>query len=376
MRDLPISEPQVLWLRPGDAEGRTLFIYGQDSGGKSNCGESCALEFPPLLAAAGAKPSMDWSLVRRSDGKLQWAYQSHPLYTWVKETVPGEVATNVGLVETANAKTAEVPVTAGSLLPPTGWQVARFKPAASLALPDGFDARLVAAAQSVALVDISGRTLYTFDGDAKRDGQDCADGGCSLQWQPVAAPELALALGEFSVVRRADGSQQWAYQGKPLYLYPGDKLPGDANGIGVDPRWSVAAVTENFRPAHIGIANFNGYGAALVLDGRTLYGGYPFEKRWGGRNLRDTFTNQYARGKRLGASACIDACLKKLAPACRSRRKPLRMASGRRLRDPTARGSGLIRAMRCTPIPATRHRAITVVRRSTTSPRLKAMPAI
>src|SRR3974390_699471 len=30
MRDLPISEPQVLWLRPGDADGRTLFVYAQD----------------------------------------------------------------------------------------------------------------------------------------------------------------------------------------------------------------------------------------------------------------------------------------------------------------------------------------------------------
>jgi len=319
MRDLPISEPQVLWLRPGDADGRTLFVYAQDGAGKSNCAGPCALEFPPLLAAADAKPSMDWSLVRRSDGKLQWAYQSHPLYTWTKETVPGEVATNVGLLETANAKTAEVPVTAGSLLPPSGWQVARFNPAASLALPDGFDARLVAAAQAVALVDINGRTLYTFAGDARRDGQDCAGSGCSLQWQPVAAPALALALNEFSVVKRADGSQQWAYKGKPLYLYPGDKLPGDANGIGVDARWSVAAISENFRPAHISIVSFNGYGAALAVDGATLYGGYPFEKRWGGRNLRDTFTNQYARGKHLGASACTDACLQTwhplLAPA-------------------------------------------------------------
>lgn len=319
MRDLPISEPQVLWLRPGDADGRTLFTYGQDSAGKSNCAASCAIEFPPLLAMAGAKATGDWSLVHRRDGRLQWAYQSHPLYTWSKETVPGEVATNVGLVETANAKTAEVPVTAGSLLPPAGWQVARFNPAASLTLPDGFDARLVAAAQAVTLVDISGHTLYSFAGDARHDGQECAASRCSLQWQPVFAPALALPLGDFSVVKRADGSPQWAYRGRPLYLYPGDKLAGDANGIGVDARWSVAAISEGFHPAHVRIVSFNGYGAALTLDGMTLYGGYPFEKRWGGRNLRDTFTNQYARGKLLGASACLDACLKSwhpfLAPA-------------------------------------------------------------
>ena len=36
---------------------------------------------------------------------MQWAYQSRPLYTWSQEEEPGEVATNVGLTETAKSET-------------------------------------------------------------------------------------------------------------------------------------------------------------------------------------------------------------------------------------------------------------------------------
>src|SRR5262245_17430363 len=159
MRDLPISQPEILWVRIGDADGRTVF---QREDGK--CNAEWAKEFPPLLAAKGAKAFGDWSL-RRARGQHQWAYQGRLLYTWSKEKVPGEVATNVGLTETANAKLAETPVEAGSLLPPEGWQVARFNPAAAMSLPDGVDVRLVSSVQAVALTDAQGFTLYAFDGD-------------------------------------------------------------------------------------------------------------------------------------------------------------------------------------------------------------------
>jgi predicted lipoprotein with Yx(FWY)xxD motif len=114
---------------------------------------------------------------------------------------------------------------------------------------------------------------------------------------------------------RADGSTQWAYKKRPLYTHSNDKLPGDAYGVGLDEHWSVAVITENFRPANVSVTALEGYGDALALNGMTLYGGYAFEKRWGGRNLRDTFTNVYAKGKQLGGAACADAqCLSKWRP--------------------------------------------------------------
>jgi len=315
VRELPVSQPEILWLRPGDADGRTLFVYEQDEPGVSRCSGDCAVEFPPLAAPRGAKPVGDWSIVRRKDGVQQWAYQKHPLHVWSKEETPGEVATNVGLTETANSKLAENPVVAGSLMPPAGWQVARFNPAQPMQLPDGIDARLIRSAHAVALTDSNGFTIYAFSGDIKTEKHDCVTSACEARWVPVAAPALAATFGDFSVITRADGSQQWAYKKRPLFTNSVDQLPGDALAANLDKRWRVAKVTEDFTPAKVGVVALEGYGDALTVDGMTLYGGYSFEKRWGGRNLRDTFTNAYYKGKKLGTAACLTAeCLQQWRP--------------------------------------------------------------
>ena len=315
VRELQASAVQLLWTRLGDEEGRTLLFLESGETGGATCVGACAAEFPPLPAPAGAEPFGDWSPRARRDGGLQWAYQSRPLHTWSREEQPGEVATNVGLAETANLKLAERPEAAGALMPPPGWRVARFEPARSIAAPDGIEAKLVSSAQAVVLTDFGGFTLYAFDGDAAGDGQGCSDAGCEMQWRPVAAPALALDVGDFSVVSRADGSRQWAYRGRPLYRYRGDLLPGDAHGRAADPRWRLAALTEDFRPPGVTVTALEGYGDALALGGMTLYSGSAFQKYWGGRNLRDSFKNAWRRGKRLGGDACADnACLRLWRP--------------------------------------------------------------
>ena len=315
VRELNASAAQLLWIRLGDAGGGTLLFRAGGEPGAADCAGDCAAEFPPLLAPADAEPFADWSPVRRPDGRLQWAYQSRPLHTWSLEEEPGEVATNVGLAETANLKLAERAAAAGALMPPSEWRVARFEPARSIDVPAGIEARLVSSAQAVVLTDFEGFTLYGFDGETTRDDRACSSDGCKVDWLPVTAPALALDMGQFSVVTRKDGSRQWAWRGRPLYRYRGDLLPGDAHGRTVDERWSMAVLTENFRPPRVAVTALEGYGDALTLDGMTLYTGSAFEKYWGGRNLRDSFKNAYDRGKRLGGDACVDAeCLKRWRP--------------------------------------------------------------
>jgi predicted lipoprotein with Yx(FWY)xxD motif len=307
------SQPVLQWVRIGDATGRTLLSYDQDAAGVSKCVDACAQEFQPLPAPREARAFGDWSLIARQDGSRQWAYQSHALYTWAKERERGKVAQDLVTSGRPGPRRGEG---SPALLPPHDWQVARFNPATSLSLPDGIDARLVSSAQAVALVDVDGHTLYGFSGDVRRDGQACAASGCRIEWVPLAAPGIASGTGEFSIVTRIDGARQWAFRGRPLYTYKGDKLAGDVYGSGVDKRWSVAEVTENFRPAHVSVRTLEGYGDVVTLNGMTLYGGYPFEKRWGGRNLRDTFLhNAYLKGKELAGGACLEAeCLRSWRP--------------------------------------------------------------
>ena len=74
-----------------DAKGMTLYTFDRDAAGKSACNGQCAQNWPPLMAAANAAASGDWSVVTRDDGTKQWAYKGKPLYTWVKDTQAGEV---------------------------------------------------------------------------------------------------------------------------------------------------------------------------------------------------------------------------------------------------------------------------------------------
>ena len=74
-----------------DAKGMTLYTFDRDAAGKSNCTGQCAQNWPPLVAAADAKPSGDWTVVTREDGAKQWAYKGKPLYTWTKDTKAGDV---------------------------------------------------------------------------------------------------------------------------------------------------------------------------------------------------------------------------------------------------------------------------------------------
>ena len=83
----------------------------------------------------------------------------------------------------------------------------------------------------------AGMTLYTFDKDA--GGKSACNGPCAGNWPPLMAPGDAKPSGEWSIITRDDGSKQWAYKGKPLYLWSKDQKPGDMTGDGFNGIWHV-----------------------------------------------------------------------------------------------------------------------------------------
>ncbi len=88
------------------------------------------------------------------------------------------------------------------------------------------------------LVDAKGMTLYTYDKDS--DGKSACNGQCAENWPPLMADASAMADGKWSVVKRDDGSMQWAYDDKPLYTFVMDKKAGDVTGDGKMGVWHVA----------------------------------------------------------------------------------------------------------------------------------------
>jgi predicted lipoprotein with Yx(FWY)xxD motif len=90
------------------------------------------------------------------------------------------------------------------------------------------------------LTDAKGMSLYTFDPDPVNGGKSMCNGGCATNWPPLMAEAGAKAAGEFTVITRDDGKAQWAFKGKPLYLWVKDQKPGDKTGDGVNNVWKIA----------------------------------------------------------------------------------------------------------------------------------------
>jgi predicted lipoprotein with Yx(FWY)xxD motif len=77
---------------PGFAtpNGFTLYVFSADGMNMSNCTGNCAAIWPPFMAASGAQANGGFSVITRSDGSRQWAFNGHPLYTFSGDTQPGQ----------------------------------------------------------------------------------------------------------------------------------------------------------------------------------------------------------------------------------------------------------------------------------------------
>ena len=73
-----------------DTKGMTLYTTSQDKADESSCYGGCAKNWPPLIASPGSIAEGDFSLIKRNNGAMQWAFKSKPLYTWVNDRKPGD----------------------------------------------------------------------------------------------------------------------------------------------------------------------------------------------------------------------------------------------------------------------------------------------
>jgi predicted lipoprotein with Yx(FWY)xxD motif len=89
------------------------------------------------------------------------------------------------------------------------------------------------------MTNSAGMTLYTFDKDAAGSGKSTCNGPCATNWPPLFAAADAKATGDYTIISRDDGAKQWAYKGKPLYLWIKDAKPGDRTGDGFNNAWRL-----------------------------------------------------------------------------------------------------------------------------------------
>jgi len=204
-----------------DSQGKTLYYFANDipASGASTCSGQCAALWPVFSAGTVQVSSpldpADFGSITRADGTSQSTYYGWPLYYYQADTKPGDV-NGENLLKI--------------------WFV--IKPDESVLIAHN-------ATLGRYLTDTSGKTLYVFAKDPS--GTSTCTGTCLAKWPPFAAAIVtapsALDPSDFSAVSRADGANQTAFKGMPLYYFAGDTKPGDLNGQGFGGVWYAANVS-------------------------------------------------------------------------------------------------------------------------------------
>jgi predicted lipoprotein with Yx(FWY)xxD motif len=204
-----------------DVQGKTLYYFAADipASSASTCSGSCAGIWPVFysdtIAVSPPLMASDFSSFVRADGTKQTTYRGWPLYYFQGDT-------GAGAVSGENVNKA--------------WFVVK---------PD--ETVMIAEHDTLGpfLTDRMGNTLYYFAKDTP--GMSACTGACIAKWppfyaSPVSAPSV-LDPAAFSTVTRADGMNQTAFMGMPLYYYASDTKPGDTSGEGFNNLWYVANIT-------------------------------------------------------------------------------------------------------------------------------------
>ncbi len=95
------------------------------------------------------------------------------------------------------------------------------------------------------LTDSKGLTLYVFADDGKLQS-NCL-GYCLKKWPAFAYDNKNLASStdalskRMNLIKRSDGTYQYAYGTQPVYYYSGDKVAGDTNGLGGE-KWTLVLI--------------------------------------------------------------------------------------------------------------------------------------
>jgi predicted lipoprotein with Yx(FWY)xxD motif len=86
------------------------------------------------------------------------------------------------------------------------------------------------------LTTAQGFTIYQFAIDSSTASK--CYGQCATFWPPViGTPTMAAGTsltGKFGTIKRTNGTLQATYDGRPLYLFEGDKKAGQVNGNGIN----------------------------------------------------------------------------------------------------------------------------------------------
>lgn len=287
------------WRYFATPSGKALYIFGVEGAKKTACDAACREGFSPLLGKKNEAAIGDWSLIERGGEPPQWAYQGQPVYTYDGEDPdPGRSGQKRSAEEMSNPAS-------DAFSPKKGWRRAAFFPEKNTAVPAGIALKNVLSANGYVFLNRSTGTLLYVAKSPLKD---------PTMWQPMYAPSLARAVGDFSIVKREDGLGQWAYKNQLLYSYAGDYVFDDLNGTLTGEPVAPAMAFRHFMPKDARIDVLPHRGPLLsTANGMTLYAQRAGRARLDS-NKRGKYTLSVADAEALGTQGCQNDCLKTWPP--------------------------------------------------------------
>jgi predicted lipoprotein with Yx(FWY)xxD motif len=171
--------------------------------------KSCQAVWAPALADAKAKAVGDWTVITRSDGAKQWAYDHHALYTSYLDHAPGDVMGGTTVYRSGG----DTPAERSPVGPPSD-------------VPPGFVVESTVRGRM--LLTDKKMSIYASDHDSANKSN--CDGACETLWHPLVAPAAARPQGDWTIIERSPAVRQWAFRKKPLYTYARDELDASLDG--------------------------------------------------------------------------------------------------------------------------------------------------
>lgn len=218
---ITVYKNQFVGAHLADGEGKALYAYGRDFPGDCNyppithCYDDCAIAWPifdavPRLLPPELDPAL-FGRIERADGTFQTTYRGWPLYYYKNDVLAGDAKGHArGVWHLAEIVLPNIVV---------------------IRIGEGDDERRT-------LADEGGRTLYVYAEDTAgaetTSPLSACSGECLESFQPFMlkylSPVAYVDEKLLSTFVRADGQQQIAYRGVPLYRSNDDARSGDMNG--------------------------------------------------------------------------------------------------------------------------------------------------
>ena len=225
-----------------DSKGISLYYFSDDTKEASECLDGCLNVWPIFysenLILDSSLDIADFETITRTDGAKQTTYKGWPLYYYVSDVKAGDtLGDNVGN-EWFIAKPDYSIMYVYSQL--TGHDGNNYK--SDYTIGEG---------ETGYIVDIDGRTMYTFKNDTKDNNNFTKDDFSNNAVWPIVEITLDkipsnLAVADFGMIN-VFGKNQLTYKGWPLYYFGQDSSRGDNKGISFPAPgvWPVANTDTN-----------------------------------------------------------------------------------------------------------------------------------